>query len=94
MLGVRDVSIETIQISNLCFIAAISMLISGQLEMIRVDSSSYTVYCAYCKSALNSVHNPVAIDRSIELFYAGYGPAFIPFFGVTDAYDGMYHRVL
>jgi uncharacterized protein len=47
MIGSRGATIETIHVGNLCFVAGIGMLISGQWEMLRGNTFSYTVLCAY-----------------------------------------------
>ncbi|KAF2008427.1 hypothetical protein BU24DRAFT_415788 [Aaosphaeria arxii CBS 175.79] len=47
MMNLRDVSIQTVNIGNLCFVASIGLLISAQWEMVRGNTFSYTVLSAY-----------------------------------------------
>jgi succinate-acetate transporter protein len=47
MMNFRDVSVQTVNIGNLCFVASVGLLISAQWEMVRGNTFSYTVLSAY-----------------------------------------------
>ncbi|KAM0716499.1 hypothetical protein Q7P37_007944 [Cladosporium fusiforme] len=47
MMNFRDVTVQTLNIGNLCFVASIGLLISAQWEMVRGNTFSYTVLSAY-----------------------------------------------
>lgn len=53
MMHFRDVTVQTLNIGNLCFVASIGLLISAQWEMVRGNTFSYTVLSAYGMWACN-----------------------------------------
>lgn len=52
MMNLRDVSVQTLNIGNLCFVASVGLLISAQWEMARGNTFSYTTLSAYGISTL------------------------------------------
>jgi len=91
MMNFRGVTVQTIFIGNLCFVACIGLLISGQWSMVKGDTFSYTVLtafgeicCIHCFSELWEA------DFSLKgLFYGGYGAVMIPSLGIVDSYGGL-----
>jgi succinate-acetate transporter protein len=49
LMGVRDVTVQAINVGNLCFVAGIGLIISAQWAIVRGDSFSYIVLTAFGK---------------------------------------------
>ncbi|KAF4472083.1 gpr1 family protein [Fusarium albosuccineum] len=47
MMGFRGVSLQTVFVGNLCFVACVGLLISAQWAMIKGDTFTYTVLTAF-----------------------------------------------
>ena len=47
MMNFREVTVQTLNVGNLCFAASVGLLISAQWEMVRGNTFSYTVLSAY-----------------------------------------------
>lgn len=47
MMGFRGVSVQTVFIGDLCFVACIGLLISAQWEIVKGNTFAYTVLTAY-----------------------------------------------
>lgn len=91
MMNFRDVTVQTINIGNLCFVASVGLLISAQWEMVRGNTFSYTVLSAYGTSPAHLVpdRGTIADDMSFEgLFYGGYGVLLLPTLNIAGAYGG------
>ncbi|EFY91665.1 hypothetical protein MAC_02255 [Metarhizium acridum CQMa 102] len=82
MMNFRGVSVQTMFVGDLCFVACIGLLISGQWSMVKGDTFSYTVLTAFGTQDASP-------DVKAWLFYGGYGALMIPSFGVVDAYGGL-----
>lgn len=47
LMGLRGVTVETINVGNLCFVAGLGLIISAQWAIVRGDTFSYTVLTAF-----------------------------------------------
>ena len=58
MMGFRGVTVQTVFIGNLCFVACVGLLISAQWEMVKGNTFAYTVLSAFgeCSSMLSILH--------------------------------------
>lgn len=55
MMNFRGVSVQTIFVGDLCFVACIGLLISAQWSIVKGDTFSYTVLTAFGMSSTHSV---------------------------------------
>lgn len=51
MMNFRGVTVQTMFVGDLCFVACIGLLISAQWSMVRGDTFSYTVLTAFGEKA-------------------------------------------
>lgn len=97
MMGFRGVSVQTIFVGDLCFVACIGLLISAQWEMVKGNTFGYTVLSAFgawspAEPRRFRLLLPLSclVDSiDIGLFYGGYGATLIPGFGIIEAYGGL-----
>ena len=52
MMGFRGVSLQTVFVGNLCFVACVGLLIAAQWAMIKGDTFTFTVLTAFGKSVI------------------------------------------
>lgn len=92
MMNFRGVSVQTMFVGNLCFVACIGLLISAQWAMVQGDTFTYTVLTAFGTKIMSIINikllHFILSPISVGLFYGGYGAVMIPSFGVVDAYGG------
>lgn len=69
MLDWRGVASEAVSVGNLCFVAGLGLVISAQWEMLRGQTFSYTVLCAY-----GELHKHLCLRHSFVGFVLMIGP--------------------
>jgi succinate-acetate transporter protein len=64
--GLDSVSVQTIQVANLCFIACTGLLIVGQWERTKGNAFSYSVLSAF---GMSPIHPPLPTLCSTQAGY-------------------------
>ncbi|KAJ2968165.1 hypothetical protein NQ176_g9311 [Zarea fungicola] len=80
MMNFRGVSVQTMFVGNLCFVACIGLLISAQWAMVQGDTFTYTVLTAF--GLFYGGYGAVMIPSfGVVDAYGGYTPEFYNAFG-------------